>query len=60
MRVVFPRLQGQGEQFPALPRICNNKKVFTLLGGGFVYAVLKVGDTKQNFLPKNAAAHTVL
>ena len=60
MRVRFPRLQGHGEQFPTLPRICKKKKkkVFTFLVGGFVSAILKVGDTKQNFLPKNA--HSVL
>lgn len=62
VRVTFPRLQSCGEQFPTPPRKCKKKKknLFTFLVCGFVSAILRVGDKKQNFLQKNVAAHTVL
>lgn len=52
VRVRFPRLQGHGEQFPTLPRICKKKKksLHVFLVGGFVSAILKVGDTKHFYL----------
>ena len=62
VRVRFPPRQGHGEQFPTLPRICKKKKRKSLHVSGrrFCLCSFEGWDTKQNFLPKNAAAHTVL